>query len=209
MTEDPSANAVPRDGGPRDGAPRVSVTRLIAQAATTSKILWVEVPGREGGSHPVWFAWHDDEDPRGTGPAAYVVSGPGEQSLPWLPEEVGLVLRSKDTKGRLLRVRASAEELETDSPRWLAAAAVLRAARLNGTGDLEQRWRESGTIHVLRPLGRLEEGPGEYAATSRARLVRPSTVATARWRPWHLGGRGAGGRGAGGRRRGLRRRGGP
>jgi hypothetical protein len=70
----------------------VNVTRLIHEAAGKSGLLWVRLP--DGGTHPVWHVWHDDGDERGTGPAAYVVSGPGEQSLPWLPDEVELILRS-------------------------------------------------------------------------------------------------------------------
>ena len=59
---------------------------------------------------PAWHVWHDDGDERGPGPAAYVVSGPGEQSLPWLPDDVELILRSKETGGRLLTVRATARD---------------------------------------------------------------------------------------------------
>ena len=66
----------------------VNVTRLIHEAASKSGLLWVRLP--DGSTHPVWHVWHDDGDERGTGPAAYVVSGPGEQPLPWLPDEVEL-----------------------------------------------------------------------------------------------------------------------
>ena len=69
---------------------------LLAEAATKSGLLWVDVPGDR--AWPAWHVWVD-----GT---AYVVSGPGEQVLPELPESVVLVLRSKDTGGRLLRVAA-------------------------------------------------------------------------------------------------------
>ena len=134
--------------------------------------------------------WHDDGDERGTGPAAYVVSGPGEQSLPWLPDEVELVLRSKDTGGRLLAVHATAREVTPEDAGWDAAVEVLRPERLNAVGDVAQRWRESCTIHVLTPHGRLVEGPGAYAdelgrrAGAARRAGRP-----ARWRPWHWRGR--------------------
>ena len=98
MTDDASTQVTP-------GAPTTNVTRLIHEAASKSGLLWIRVPG--AGTHPVWHVWHDDGDERGTGPAAYVVSGPGEQSLPWLPDEVELVLRSKDSGGLLLRARVS------------------------------------------------------------------------------------------------------
>ena len=70
-----------------DSAPAaVNITRLVAEAMSKSGILWIRLPG--GDTHPAWFVWHDDGDERGTGPAAYVISGIGEQPLPWLPAEV-------------------------------------------------------------------------------------------------------------------------
>ena len=169
------------------GAAAVDVTRLTDEAAGKSGLLWVRIPG--GSTHPVWHVWHDDGDERGAGPAAYVVSGPGEQPLPWLPDEVELVLRSKDTGGRLLTLHASARELAPGSAAWHAAVEVLRPQRLNATGDLAQRWLESATIHVLAPHGRPVESPGHYADSSGAERVRPSGPATSRWRPWHWRGR--------------------
>jgi hypothetical protein len=150
----------------------------------------VKVAG--GGTHPVWHVWHDDEDPRGTGPAVYVVSGPGEQSLPWLPDEVELILRSKDSGGRLLSLHAQVTELSPEDEAWDAAVEVLRPERLNAVGDVAQRWAQSCTIHVLRPHGRLVEGPGAYGDGSGAEPVHPAGPATARWRPWHWHGRSRG-----------------
>src|SRR5690606_257955 len=143
-------------------------------------------------THAVWFVWHDDEDPRGSGPSAYVVSGVGEQTLPYLPDYVTLILRIKDSGGRLLSLRATARELDPTTPEWDSAAEVLRAERLNGTGDVVARWREGATIHVLTPHGRPEESPGSYAGGSGRLPVTPSRGPAARWRPWHSRGRGRG-----------------
>jgi hypothetical protein len=165
----------------------VNVTRLISEAASKSGLLWVRLP--EGATHPVWHVWHDDGDARGTGPAAYVVSGPGEQPLPWLPDEVELILRSKDTGGRLLTVHATAREVTPQDAGWDAAVDVLRPARLNAVGDTAERWRQSCTIHVLTPHGRLVEGPGSYTDGSGVAPVRPVAAATSGWRPWHWRGR--------------------
>lgn len=165
----------------------VDVTRLVHEAASKSGVMWVRIPG--GGTHPVWFVWHDDGDERGTGPAAYVVSGPGEQSLPWLPDEVEVLFRSKDSGGRLLAVHASTRELTPEDEGWDAAVEVLRPERLNATGDVAQRWRQSCTIHVVNPHGRLVEGPGAYGSGSGAEPVHPAAPATVRWRPWHWHGR--------------------
>ncbi|GAA4411949.1 hypothetical protein GCM10023168_33290 [Fodinibacter luteus] len=202
MTDDAPTQALPPVGAPEPPvAPPVNVTRLIHEAAGKSGLVWVRVPG--GGTHPVWHVWHDDGDARGTGPAAYVVSGPGEQSLPWLPDEVELVLRSKDTGGRLLTVHATAREITPEDDGWDAAVEVLRPERLNAVGDVAERWRRSCTIHVITPHGRLVEGPGAYDDSSGATPVRPATGTTARWRPWHWHGR------AGARRNSDPRRGAP
>ncbi|MBM6405142.1 hypothetical protein JQN72_12910 [Phycicoccus sp. CSK15P-2] len=153
-------------------------------------MLWVRIP--EGTTHPVWHVWHDTEDEGGAGPAAYVVSGPGEQSLPRLPDEVEVVLRSKDSGGRLLILRATVREVEPASPEWDTAVAVLRPARLNASGtadELAERWRHSATIHVLTPQGPPVESPGRYDDDSGAAPVRPAAGTTARWRPWHWRGR--------------------
>lgn len=166
----------------------VNVTRLTHEAASKSGLLWVRVPDG-GGTHAVWHVWHDDGDPRGTGPAAYVVSGPGEQSLPWLPDDVELILRSKDTGGRLLTVHATAREVTPEDDGWDAAVELLRPERLNAVGDVAERWARSCTIHVLTPHGRPVEQPGSYGDGSGAEPVRPAAGATARWRPWHWRGR--------------------
>ncbi|HMM94121.1 hypothetical protein [Phycicoccus sp.] len=166
------------------------VTRLTNEAATKSGLLWVRTP--DGATHPVWHVWHDDGDERGTGPAAYVVSGPGEQHLPWLPDEVEVVLRSKDTGGRLLTTHATVRTLDPGTDQWDAAVEVLRPERLNATGtpeEVAERWREHDTIHVITPHGRPVEQPGHYDDASGARPVRPAAPTTARWRPWHWRGR--------------------
>ena len=186
-TELAAATAAPADAPEATAPAPVNVTRLIHEAASKSGLLWVRLP--DGSSHPVWHVWHDDGDDRGTGPAAYVVSGPGEQSLPWLPDEVELILRSKDTGGRLITVHASARELSPDDPAWDAAVDVLRPERLNAMGDTAERWRQSCNIHVLTPHGRLVEGPGSYTDGSGAATVRPTATATIGWRPWHWRGR--------------------
>lgn len=159
------------------------VTRLLAEAASKSSVMWIQVP--DGATYPVWFVWHDDGDPRGTGPALYVVSGPGEQNLPWLPEDVEVIFRSKDSGGRLLTTAAATREIDPQDPDWAAAVEVLRGERLNATGDLVARWRESATIHVLSPHGR----PVPQDAASHVAQIQPVAGTTASWRPWHWRGR--------------------
>jgi hypothetical protein len=166
---------------------QVDVTRLTQEAGSKSGLFWVRLP--DGSSYPVWHVWHDREDDRSTGPSAYVVSGPGEQHLPWLPDDVRIVFRSKDTGGRLLTLHATARELDPGSAEWDTAVEALRPERLNATGDVVERWRETCTVHVLAPHGRPVEEPGHYDDGSGAAPVRPATPTTTGWRPWHWRGR--------------------
>lgn len=187
---EPAPSSMP--GSHQDSSPPphpLHVTRLLGEAASKSSIMWIAVPG--GGTHPVWFVWHDDGDPRGAGPSLYVVSGPGEQNLPSLPPEVDVIFRSKDSGGRLLTTAAATREISPDDPEWGAAAEVLRAERLNATSDVVQRWRESATIHVLSPHGR----PVPPDSGSHLEQIQPGTATTASWRPWHWRGRPASRRG--------------
>lgn len=192
----PTTPADPRSPRSASGAagtpppPTVSVTRLLAEAAGKSSICWVRV--RDGSTHPVWFVWHDDQDPRGTGPALYVLSGHEEQFLPWLPPQVEVILRSKDSGGRLLTLTADTTQITPESPDWDRAVEVVRPARLNLVGTPEQvdaRWRGGCTIHVLTPRGQPLEHPGAYAVDSGARPVESGPTTTLSWRPWHWRGR--------------------
>ncbi|MGZ4741770.1 MAG: hypothetical protein ACXVYS_01040 [Oryzihumus sp.] len=157
-----------------------STLALVAEAAAKSGLLWVDVPGDR--AWPVWHEWLD-----GT---AWVVSGPGEQPMPWLPEEVPIILRSKDSGGRLVRVQARVERITPADVRWESATAALKAARLNSVGDdVVQRWAELCTVTALTPFGEALEGPGSYEDGSGAAAPAPTPATTRTWRPWHLGGR--------------------
>ncbi len=161
--------------------PAVNVSALLGEAMSKSGLLWIEIP--DGRTWPAWHVW--------TGDTAYVVSGPGEQTLPWLPPEVRLILRSKDTGGRLLTVRAHAQVLEPGAPAWTAAADELRTGRLNAVDDCLTRWADACTVTALRPFGAPVELPGSYAADDLRHPPVPSRATTARWRPWHWRGRAA------------------
>jgi hypothetical protein len=167
-------------GGPVSEDPTVNASALVSEAMSKSGIIWVDVPGDR--PWPVWHVWVED--------TAYVVNGPGEQDLPWLPSEVSLILRSRDTGGRLVTVRALTKVLEPGTPEWGAAAEALKAERLNATDDSLTRWAQSCTITAMHPFDAPIEGPGGYAADDR-RAPAPDTPATTRgWKPWHWRGRG-------------------
>jgi hypothetical protein len=153
---------------------------LLGEAMTKSGLLWIEVAGDR--TWPAWHVWDDG--------AALVVSGPGEQPLPWLPKEVRLILRSKDTGGRLLTVRAHVHVLEPGTPEWQRAADLLKASRLNSVDDSLARWAAECTVSALVPFDSPLESPGAYAAHDHRQPPARTAATTTSWRPWHWGGRG-------------------
>ena len=184
MTEATPPPTAPQPADPPVDPPATltNVTALVGEAMTKSGVIWVEIPGDR--AWPVWHAW--------VAPTAYVVNGPGEQHLPWLPEEVVVVLRSQDSGGRLLRVKARTRVLtatDPDSSGWVTAVTALQAGRLNAVDDVVERWRTQCAVTALTPFGNPVEGPGHYLDGSGAAAPAPSRATTARWRPWHLGGR--------------------
>lgn len=183
MTEQPAVT--PPGGGPPGAAAPAPAgdaptdDRLVGEAMTKSGLLWVDVPGDR--AWPAWHAWSE-----GT---AYVVNGPGEQHLPWLPEYVTLVLRSKDTGGRLLRVRARTRVLDPGGIEWGPAVEALAAERLNATDDLRERWRTQCAVTALTPVGDLVDGKGHDDDTSGAAPPAATRATTVTWHPKHLRGR--------------------
>ncbi|HET8988433.1 MAG TPA: hypothetical protein VFN43_07965, partial [Humibacillus sp.] len=161
-------------------ASTAAVAALLNEAMTKSGLLWIDVAGDR--AWPAWHVWDDG--------AAYVVSGPGEQPLPWLPEEVRVILRSKDTGGRLLTLRAHTHVLEPGTPEWGKAADLLRASRLNAVDDSLTRWADACTLHALVPFDAPLEAPGAYAAGDARSAPARTAATTTSWRPWHWRGRG-------------------
>ncbi|MFM6852039.1 MAG: hypothetical protein ACKOVB_23345 [Terrabacter sp.] len=178
-TTAPSTRADVSAGQPAETRP-ANASALLNEAMTKSGLLWIEVS--DDRTWPAWHVWDDG--------AALVVSGPGEQPLPWLPDEVRLILRSKDTGGRLLTVRAHVHVLEPGTPEWQRATELLRASRLNAVDDSLTRWAAECTVTALVPFDSPIESPGAYAAHDHREAPARTAATTTSWRPWHWGGRG-------------------
>lgn len=156
-------------------ADAVNVSALLESAMSGTGVLWIDTGVR---TYAVWHAWVGADAASGRGGTAYLVNGPGEQHLPWLPPEVTVVLRDRTSGGRVLRLRATRQVLGDDDAEWAVAAAALRSRRIGPQEDLEQRWRDTCTITALRPFGEPLETPA-FAETG---------LVTTTVRSWHAAG---------------------
>lgn len=95
---------------------------LIAELARRTGVCWVRV---EGHAHPVWHAWCEG--------ALCLVTGGGEQPLPEVVDgdRVEVVMRSKDTGGRLLTWVGGVSVVRPGQEGWAATTAALVARRQN------------------------------------------------------------------------------
>lgn len=182
MTQ-PSAAPAPAPAAP--AAVPARPLALAEAALNAAGIMWIQ-PAPDDRPRPCWYAWvAGSADQPGV---AYVVNGPGEQDLPYLPADVVLHLKSKDSGGRLTKVAATAEKLAPTDPRWEAAAEALAAGRLNSTDDVRARWREQCTITLITPVRPLED-PKEPETNSGSEQIAPSSGTTGMNLPWHIRGR--------------------
>ncbi|WP_460459603.1 hypothetical protein, partial [Angustibacter peucedani] len=144
---------------------------LLAEAAGKSGLVWLRPQGQQR-AWPAWHVWSDD--------AVLVVGGPGEQELPPLDGPVDVLLRSKDSGGRLLTVTTTATTLAPDDESWLPAAEALAASRLNAAHSpaaLPDHWRSSGAVITRlapQPGTAPVEAPGRYDQGSGAAAPVPS-----------------------------------
>jgi hypothetical protein len=126
----------------------VSVPDLLAAAAGKAGLLWV-LPDADAGrvhARPLWHVWHAD--------AVHVVVGGGEQPDPFEGVEVATVrVPSKDTGAALVDVAVRPVDLTPGTDEWDAAAAALKASRLNApeAGAPLIRWAAGSRVLRLEP----------------------------------------------------------
>lgn len=95
---------------------------LVAELARRTEVCWVRVDGQ---IQPVWHGWSDG--------ALCLVTGGDEQPLPEVVDgdRVEVVMRSKDTGGRLLTWLGRVSVVRPGQERWAATTAALVARRHN------------------------------------------------------------------------------
>jgi hypothetical protein len=160
---------------------------LVAEASRKTSLVWLRLPDSTT-ARAAWHVWHDG--------AAYVVHGvePGsdEQRLPGLDgaARVEVVVRSKDTGGRVVTWTAHPVLVEPGTDAWESAAQVLAGERLNaGNAEtLTQRWAQSAHIVRLEPIGGAVEAPGRLSTDSHAAPPAPTPATTRGPLPFVVGG---------------------
>jgi hypothetical protein len=121
---------------------------LVAELARKSGLCWLRFDGCD---HAVWHVWHDG--------ALCLVAGGDEQPLPDIPdgERVEVVMRSRDTGGRVLTWVGHVSVVHPGDEAWAGTTAALVAGRLNlrDPSGAAQRWASSSVVRRIVPTGEL------------------------------------------------------
>ncbi len=144
---------------------------LAAELGRKTGVCWL----RHGGAtHPVWHVWLDG--------ALCLVSGGDEQPLPALGEgeRVEVVMRSKDTGGRLVTWVGHASVVRPGDEMWEPVTTALVAGRLNlpDLATAAAGWAESSVVTRVLPTGEAVETPGDLSDEDHRAipLVTPATT---------------------------------
>jgi hypothetical protein len=122
---------------------------LRAELGRRTDLCWV----RHGDlTQAVWHAWVDDDE----GGVLALVSGGDEQPFPDVPDgaEVEVLMRSKDTGGRVLTWAGVASVVRPTDERWQPTVAALGARRLNlpDLAGAPDRWAERSVVRRVVPV---------------------------------------------------------
>jgi hypothetical protein len=132
----------PADAPQDDGL--LLTSALAAELARRTGVSWVRAGGR---SCPVWHAWSDG--------ALCLVSGGAEQPLPDLEDgaRVEVVMRSKDTGGRLLTWTGTASVVRPGDSAWATTTAALveRRQNLADPSTAAEEWARGSVVRRIVP----------------------------------------------------------
>lgn len=144
---------------------------LIQEVAKKAGVCWLRYAGTD---HAVWHVWLDD--------ALYVVSGGDEQDIPDLDEAetVEVVMRSKDTRQRIVTWVGSTSVVRPDDELWAPVTTALVASRLN-LADLTtaaDEWALSSVVTRIVPTAEIVEESGSLPDDAHLAAPRPTRATT-------------------------------
>ncbi len=152
---------------------------LVEEAMKKAAIVWLSTGGRPYG---VWCLWIDG--------ALYVVSGPGEQPAPGLPEATDALVSARgDHGGRILTWPAEVRRVSPDTPEWDTVVPQLAGKRLNASGtsaETAARWAAGCVVSRLAPAGEPTEAGSTLPDESGAAPPPPTEAARRTRNPFRL-----------------------
>ncbi|HYO41473.1 MAG TPA: hypothetical protein VER39_17655 [Nocardioidaceae bacterium] len=123
---------------------------LVAELARRTGVCWVRAAGRSG---PVWHVWSDG--------ALCLVSGGAEQPLADIDDgaRVEVVMRSKDTGGRVLTWVGTASVVRPEDEEWASTTAALVEKRLNlrSPATAADDWARDSVVRRIVPSGEVAD----------------------------------------------------
>ena len=154
---------------------------VVDEAIKKAAVAWVSVA--DGPALALWCMPLEG--------ALYVVSGPGEQNAPGLPDATRAAVSLRgDHGGRIVTWTADVERLTPGGEPWSTVAPQLAGKRLNasGTADaLVERWAASGCAIVrLTPAGEPAQTGADLPATAQAEAPRETPARVPVRRPFRL-----------------------
>jgi hypothetical protein len=152
-------------------------TALVAELAKKSATSWLRLPG-EDRTWAIWHTWVDG--------ALCVVSGGGEQPLPGPDDGLGdgarveVLLRSRDTGGRLVTWIGEVQVLHPGDELWAPVTDALVADRLNlrDLATAADEWAAHSVVRRIVPTGEAVEEPGTLGDDAHRAAPLPSPALT-------------------------------
>ncbi|MFB9237154.1 hypothetical protein ACFFWC_16590 [Plantactinospora siamensis] len=153
---------------------------MLAEAVRKASVAWIAVG--DGPAYAVWCVPVDD--------ALYVVTGPGEQSLPGLAEaDAAVVTLRGDHGGRIVSWPAQVGRLTPADEAWAAVAPQVAAKRLNSPEPaprLVERWAAECVLSRLTPAAAPPTTGDALPAGSLAATPRETPAVRRTRRPFRL-----------------------
>jgi hypothetical protein len=137
--------SAPEEPGGPTGLSAALTAALVAELARRTGVCWLRADGK---IQPVWHVWSDG--------ALCLVTGGDEQPLPRVEDgdRVEVVMRSKDTGGRLLTWVGRVSVVQPGDEAWDATTAALVTGRQNvrDPATAAEEWARHSVVLRILPV---------------------------------------------------------